>query len=368
MTDSDAVPAELSRPSQRFRSMQWYKELMKAAFQRVLLLLVLITALLIIGTIGFHLIEGWTLFDSFYMTLMTLTTVGYGEVHPLSFQGRIMASALMLAGVAAVFISVGAMVDLIIKLELADYFGRKRRQRMLEKLSNHYIVCGAGRVGRSVVRELRRSGVPVLLIDTDPQRTEWGVREGIPTLIADATQDETLRRANISAAKGLVAAIGNDAENVYVTLSAHVLNPNLIITARATDEQAEEKLRRAGATTVLTPYNFIGHRLAQAMLRPHVLNFLDVASAFSQGSDLTIETEQLYITSVSPLCGRTLEEAGVRQIYGIIVLALKKAAGAMMFNPDAKTKLEGGDVLIAIGERSQLKRVSEDLKVEATRA
>jgi len=341
---------------------------MKAAFQRVLLLLGLIAALLVMGTIAFHLIEGWTLFDGFYMTLMTLTTVGFGEIHPLSLNGRIVASLLMLAGVAAVFISVGVMVDLIIKLELADYFGRKRRQHMLEKLSNHYIVCGAGRVGRSVVRELRRSGVPLLLIDTDGQRAEWAIHDGIPTLIADATQDETLRKANISSAKGLVAAIGNDAENVYVTLSAHVLNPNLIITARATDEQAEEKLRRAGATTVFTPYTFIGHRLAQAMLRPHVLNFLDVASAFSQGSELTIETEQLYITPASPLCGRSLEDADVRQAYGVIVLALKKAAGTMMFNPDAKMKLEGGDVLIAIGERAQLKRIGEELKVEATRA
>jgi voltage-gated potassium channel len=239
---------------------------------------------------------------------------------------------------------------------------------MLEKLNDHYIVCGAGRVGRSVVRELRRSGVPVVLIDTDSQRAEWGVQDGIPTLIADATQDDTLRRAGILSAKGLVAAIGNDAENVYVTLSAHVLNPNLIITARATDEQAEEKLRRAGATTVFTPYTFIGHRLAQAMLRPHVLNFLDVASAFSQGADLTIETEQFYINRESPLCGKTLEDSRVRQVYGVIVLALKKTAGSMMFNPDANTKLEAGDMLIAIGERSQLKRISNELDAQATRA
>jgi voltage-gated potassium channel len=341
---------------------------MKTALRRILLLLGFTTILLAAGTLGFRLVEGWTLFDSFYMTLMTLTTVGYGEVHPLSFHGRIVAAALMLAGVAAVFVSIGVMVDLAIKLELADYFGHKRRQRMLEKLSNHYIVCGAGRVGRSVVRELRRSGAPVVLIDTDTQRAQWGIQDGIPTLVADATKDETLRRAGITSAKGLVAAIGNDAENVYVTLSAHVLNPNLIITARATDEQAEEKLRRAGATTVFTPYTFIGHRLAQAMLRPHVLNFLDVASAFSQGVDLAIETEQLHISRESALCGKTLEGAQVRQVYGVIVLALKKAAGGMKFNPDANTKLEAGDVLIAIGERSQLKRISEELHVQATRA
>jgi len=341
---------------------------MKAALQRVLPLFGFILVLLAAGTAGFHVVEGWTLFDSFYMTLMTITTVGYGEVHPLSLHGRIVAVILMLAGVAAVFISISVMVDLIVRFELTDYFGHKRRQRMLEKLTNHYIVCGAGRVGRSVVRELKRSGVPVVLIDTDPQRAEWGVQDGLPTLIADATQDETLRRAGIASAKGLVAAIGNDAENVYVTLSAHVLNPDLIITARATDEQAEEKLRRAGATTVFTPYTFIGHRLAQAMLRPHVLNFLDVASAFSQGADLTIETEQLQINRESPLCGKTLEDAHVRQIYGVIVLALKKAAGTMLFNPDANTKLEAGDLLIAIGERSQLKRMNAELNGLTSRA
>jgi voltage-gated potassium channel len=334
---------------------------MQPAVRRVVALLALIASLLIFGTLGFHWVEGWTLFEGFYMTLMTLTTVGYGEVHPLSFSGRIVAAALMLGGVATVFISIGVLVDFIIKLELADYVGRKRRQRMLERLTDHYIVCGAGRVGRSVINELRRSGVPVLLVDSDPQRVEWGTKEGIPTLVADATQDETLRKARIMQAKGLVAAISSDAENVYVTLSAHVLNPSLIISARATDEQAEAKLKRAGATTVLTPYGFIGHRLAQSMLRPHVLSFLDVASAFAGNGDLQIETEQLQINEKSALCGRTLEQAHVRQTYGLIVLALRKAAGDMLFNPDGNTRIDSGDVLIAMGERSKLKRLGEEL-------
>jgi voltage-gated potassium channel len=301
------------------------------------------------------------------MTLMTLTTVGYGEVHPLSSAGRIVASALMLGGVATVFISIGVLVDTIIKLELADTFGRKRRQHMIEKLSGHYIVCGAGRVGRSVIRELQRGGAPVLLVDSDVERAQWGIQQGIPTLVADATKDETLERARVKFAKGLVAAISSDAENVYVALSARVLNPNLIISARASDEQAEEKLKRAGATTVLTPYTLIGHRLAQSMLRPHVLSFLDVASAFSGGDGLEIETEQLHISEKSPLCNRTLEEARVRQTYGLIVLALKKASGGMLFNPEANTRVEDGDVLIAMGQSAQLKRIAEELKVQVTR-
>jgi voltage-gated potassium channel len=334
---------------------------MQPAWHRVLAVFILLSALLIFGTLGFHWVEGWTLFEGFYMTLMTLTTVGYGELHPLSSSGRVVAAALMLGGVVMVFISIGVLVDLIIKLELGDYFGRKRRERMLETLTDHYIVCGGGRVGRSVIHELRRSGVPVLLIDNDPKRVEWGNQEGLLTLVADATQDDTLRRARITHAKGLVAAISSDAENVYVTLSAHVLNPSLIISARATDEQAEAKLKRAGATTVLTPYTFIGHRLAQSMLRPHVLSFLDVASAFGGSGNLEIETEQLHISEASPLCGKTLEEAHVRQTYGLIVLALRKATGSMLFNPDGSTRVDKGDVLIAMGERSKLKRMGEEL-------
>jgi voltage-gated potassium channel len=340
---------------------------MQLPLRRVLWLLALMFSLLLFGTLAFHLVEGWTLFDGFYMTVMTVTTVGYGEIHPLTMSGRIVAAMLMLGGVGTVFISFGVIVDLIIKLELGDYFGRKRRQRMVEKLTEHYIVCGAGRVGRSVIRELQRSGAQVLLIDSDPNRAQWGVVEGIPTVVDDATKDETLDRARIRFAKGLVAAISSDAENVYVALSARVLNPNLILSARATDEQAEEKLKRAGVTTVVTPYTFIGHRLAQSMLRPHVLSFLDVASAFAGGGDLEIETEQLHVSKESPLCNRTLEESRVRQTYGLIVLALKKAAGGMLFNPEGNTRVENGDVLIAMGQRSQLKRLGEELRVQVTR-
>jgi voltage-gated potassium channel len=340
---------------------------MQPAERRFLKILVLMLGLLAFGTLAFHFVEGWSLFDGFYMTLMTLTTVGYGEVHPLSTEGRIVAATLMMLGVLTVFISIGVLVDVIIKIELADRFGRKRRQQMIEKLNDHYIVCGAGRVGRSVIRELRRSGAAVLLIDSDVGRAQWGIQDGIPTLVADATKDETLVRARVANAKGLVAAIASDAENVYVALSARVLNPNLIISARATDEQAEEKLKRAGATTVFTPYTFIGHRLAQSMLRPHVLSFLDVASAFSGDGDLEIETEQLHISKASPLCNRTLEEARVRQTYGLIVLALKKNAGGMLFNPEGNTRVEAGDVLIAMGRRPELQRISNELKTSASR-
>ena len=299
---------------------------MNIPVRQLLLVLGLMSAVMAFGNIGFRLVDGWELFDCFYMSLITLTTVGYQEVSPLSPAGRVFNSVLILAGVTAVLASITILADAIIKMELGDYFGKKRRQRMLNDLSNHFIVCGGGRVGRGVVRELQRSGAKMVLIDNDPGRAQWAVDQGIASIPGDATQDETLRRAGIEVAKRLVAAIGSDAENVYVTLSARVLNPSLLISARASDEQAEEKLRHAGAKTVFTPYSFIGHRLAQSMLRPNVLTFLDVASAFGK-SELDLEFEQVRVSETSSLASMTLEESRLKQEDGVIVLAVMKPHG-----------------------------------------
>jgi voltage-gated potassium channel len=333
---------------------------MHSFVRRLLMIAGLLTAAIGIGTFGFYIVEGWPLFDSFYMTLITLTTVGYGEVHPLTFRGRVFASVLMLLGVMAVFVSIAIVGDTLLRLEMMDYFGHRRRSRMLKQISNHYIVCGAGRVGRSVVGELLRGGAAVVLIDENPERARWGTEQDVLTLVADATKDETLREARVDAAKGLVAAIGSDAENVYVTLSAKVLNPQLHIAARASDDQAEEKLRRAGAATVFTPYSFIGHRLAQSMLRPHVISFLDVASAFRK-SELDLDFEQLQIPSQSFVVGKTLDESHLGKRYGVIVLAVQRHHGVMQFNPPSDLRIESGDVLIAMGERSKLKRLEQEL-------
>jgi voltage-gated potassium channel len=319
-----------------------------------------LSAILVAGTVGFISIEGWSIFDSFYMTVMTLTTVGYGEIHPLSYHGRIFASVLMLIGVTTVFVSIAILGETLLRLEMTDYFEKKRRDRMLRDIVGHYIVCGAGRVGRSVIQELLRSESTVVLIDNRVERARWATDKGVITLVGDATKDEVLRQAHIETAKGLVAAISSDAENVYVALSAKVLNPNLVISARASDEQAEEKLRRAGASTVFTPYSFIGHRLAQSMLRPHVATFLDVASAFRQSSDLDLEIEQLQIAASSSLVSNTLEQLRLGSKYGVIILAVQRKNGSMQFNPAADMRIEAGDVLIAMGERTKLKRLEKE--------
>ncbi len=209
-------------------------------FKRFLLIATLLTATLLIGTSGFMWVEGWQFFDSLYMTLITLTTVGYGEVHPLTFRGRVFVSVLMLVGVTTVFVSIAVMGETFLRLEMTDYFGRKRRDRMLKNISGHYIVCGAGRVGRSVIHELLRSHASVVVIDDSVDRARWGTDKGVITLVGDATKDEVLREARIDTAKGLVAAISSDAENVYVTLSAKVLNPDLVVAARASDDQAKK--------------------------------------------------------------------------------------------------------------------------------
>jgi voltage-gated potassium channel len=334
---------------------------MQPYLKRLLLIAGLLVAVMLFGTLGFMFVERWSAFDSFYMTIITLTTVGYAEVHPLSFHGRVFNTFLILAGVTTVFVSIAVMGETLLRLEMTDYFGRKRRDRMLRDITGHYIVCGAGRVGRSVIQELLRSEATVVLIDNTVDRARWATDKGVITMVGDATKDEVLLQARVETAKGLVAAISSDAENVYVALSAKVLNPNLVISARASDDQAEEKLRRAGATTVFTPYSFIGHRLAQSMLRPHVTSFLDVASAFRKSSDLALEIEQLPIGASSAMVSNTLEQLRLGSQYGVIVLAIQRKTGSMQFNPAADLRIEAGDVLIAMGERPKLKRLEQEI-------
>ena len=275
---------------------------------------------------------------------------------------RPMRQMLLIVGVTVVFASIGIISDLVLQLELGNYFGRRRTMRMLDNISDHYIVCGAGRVGRGVIAELEQAGSKVVLIDSDTAKAAWAEERGIPTLIADASEDQSLLQAGIKRAQGLVAAIGSDAENVYVTLSARVLNPEIRIAARATSDQAEEKLRRAGASTVFTPYTFIGHRLAQALLRPHVVSFLDITSALRGSSDLEIDIEQVRGGGGGSCVGKTIEESCLHQKFGVILLAIMRADDDMKFNPSGKTLIEAGNVLIAMGDRSMLQKMEQEVE------
>ena len=325
--------------------------------RRIVLILALMVFTLIFGTVGFTLIDNYPPFDAFYMTLITVTTVGYQEIHPLSQAGRIFNSFLIMFGVSAMLFAVGAMTQTIIELELQDRFGKRRRKRAIMHMKDHYIVCGFGRVGRNAAFELQRAGAPFLVIDRSDQRVARAAQAGMLALQADATRDESLREAGVERARGFIAALATDADNVFVILSARSLNPRLTVVTRASEEDAEEKLRRAGADTVFSPYSIAGHRLAQALVRPHVVQLLDFAT---QAVGLDVSMEQMRIGPNPAVDSRKLGDLAAPDAR-LIVLAIGKSDGKMIFNPPAEMEVAGGDVLIVMGEQAALRNLERML-------
>ncbi len=318
----------------------------------------IVLALLIViavGTAGFHFIEGWPWFDGFYMVITTLTTIGYQETHPLSHAGRIFNVFVIIAGVSLVFLAIGALTQALLEFELRNFFGRRRMERDISRLSEHYIICGAGRVGRSAARELARRPVPFVIIEQNEAKAERHAHENWLMMVGDATQEQTLRDAQIHRARGLVAATTTDATNLYIVLTARGLNARLKIIARASEEDAEKHLLTAGADSVVSPYSFAGQRIAQSFLRPHVVSFLDTATTHL-GMDL--EIGEVYVSASSPFAGRTIESSRIRQDRGVIILAIKREKG-MRFNLAPDDRIEPGDFLIAMGEPSQLRQLEQ---------
>ena len=306
------------------------------------------------GTLGFRLVEGYPWGDAFYMTLITITTVGYSEIHPLSQAGRLFNSFLILFGVSAMFFSVGAVTQSVIELELHDRFGERRRKRAIMRLRDHYIVCGFGRVGRNAAFELQKAGVPFLVIDNNDDRVERAMLAGMTAVVADATRDETLRDSGIVWARGFIAALGSDAENVFVVLSARSMNAAMTIVTRASEEDAEAKLRRAGADIVFSPYAMAGHRLAQALIHPHVAELMDLAP---QTAGLNVAMEQVQVSPQSEFAGHTLQNLTSRNELGVLILGLRNEGGNLIFNPPATTTIGPGDFLIVMGERPRLRQL-----------
>lgn len=319
--------------------------------RRIILIAALLILAVFIGTAGFRLLDGYPLFDAFYMTLITITTVGYQEIRPLSHAGRVFNSFLILFGVSAMFVAVGAMTQTIIELQLQDRYGERKKRRAIMRMKDHYIVCGFGRVGRNAAFELQRTGAPFLVIDRNEQRVERAEQAGMLAIRADATRDESLREAGVEHARGFIAALATDAENVFVILSAKTLNPRLTVVTRASEEDAEEKLRRAGADTVFSPFSITGHRLAQALLRPRVVQLLDFAG---QAVGLDVTMEQLHVAPDLELASRRLGDLVPREAR-LIVLAIGKPDGKMIFNPPVEMQLSAGDVLVVMGEQPSLR-------------
>jgi len=320
--------------------------------RKIGILLVLVMA---IGTAGFHYIEGWSWFDGFYMVVTTLTTIGYQEVHPLSHAGRVFNVFVILSGVSLLLLGVGLLSQALLEFELQSFFGRRRMEREIGRLDGHYIICGMGRVGRSVGRELARKPVPFVIVENSETKRQRFAHEDWLTIAGDATLESTLRQAQIERARGLIAATTTDATNLYIVLTARGLNAKLKIIARASEDAAEKHLLTAGADSVVSPYSFAGQRIAQSLLRPHVVSFLDTATTHL-GMDL--EIGEIHITRDSAFVGKTLETSRIRQERGVIVLAIKRRE-AMRFNPAPDEPIEPDDCLIAMGEPGQLRQLEQ---------
>jgi len=309
--------------------------------------LLVLLAVLILGTIGYRLIEGMGWVDAAYMTVITVATVGFEEVNPLSQAGKVFTIGLIVIGVGTAAWAATRAVEVMLGQTLWLSVQRRRMTNSLAGLRDHYVICGHGRLGTRIERDLRARGEPFVVIDWTPSLEETFLRQQIPHLIGDATHDDVLSRAGVERARGLVAALDSDASNVLAVLSARGLNPKLLIVARANNESSESKLRRAGADRVVTPDAIGGHRLALALLRPAVHDLFN--EIFSFGIEISVDVGQILIEPDSPFAGQTVAGCDLRRMRNVSILAIREATGEFRLNPDAERVVDPGETLILIG-------------------
>lgn len=312
-----------------------------------------------LGTVMFHVLEGWSILDSLYVTAQTVTTVGFGDLTPRTPYGRAFAVIFMMVSVGIVLYALTSTVQTIVHSELFARYGHSRK---MSKMRDHFIICGAGRVGSHLIRSLRATDKNFVVIENQSAKVEALVDLGITVLPRDATLEESLREAGVEHASGLASCLPDDADNVYVVLTARDLNPSLHIVARAAEEQAESKLLRAGANRVVAPTIIGGHRMAMALTKPAVGDFLDSMTA----NHLELGFEQLEVDAASTLVGRKLSESIIRSELNIVIVSIRRNDGEIIFNPSGSTQIEGGDMLIAIGNPESLARLNALARVDAT--
>lgn len=318
---------------------------------RIRIVLMAVFAAILLGTIIFHLLEGWSILDSLYVTAQTVTTVGFGDLTPRTTAGRVFATVFMIFGVGIVLYALTSTVQSIVHSELFAQYGHSRK---MSKLRDHFIICGAGRVGSHLIRSLRAVDGVFLVIESDQKKVEALMDASVPVLLRDATLEESLIEAGVEHARGLATCLPDDADNVYVVLTARDLNPGIHIVARAAEEQAESKLIRAGANRVVAPTIIGGHRMAMALTKPAVGDFLDSVTA----NHLELGFEQLEVDHVSSLVGRKLSETVIRSELNIVIVSIRRDDGEIIFNPSGEARIEGGDMLIAIGNSDSLSRLN----------
>ena len=326
--------------------------------QRIVRGCAILLVVLVVGTGGYMLFEHWDFMDALYMTVITITTVGYREVGPVSGSGRIFTIFIIFFGVGIIAYILGLAAQVMVDIQVRSLIGRRKLSRKLKSLKDHYILCGFGRIGSIIARELWENKIPMVILDTNPESTEGLETEGIPFINDDATNDEALINAGIERARGIVSVVASDADNLFITMTARGLNHEMFILARADEEATEKKLLRAGANRVVMPYFIGGHKMAQAIIKPAVTDFLDFTF---DNKDIGLEMEEFRVGEGSRLNGLALMDSGIRQELDVIIVAIRKRDGDMQFNPSSQTRIEAGDTLISLGKREDLGKLEKIL-------
>ncbi|MBW2568075.1 MAG: potassium channel protein [Deltaproteobacteria bacterium] len=324
-----------------------------------LMLSVLLTIFIIsFGTAGYMLIEHWNIFDAMYMTVITISTVGYGEIHEISKIGRLFTVFLVFTGVGFCIYVAGSVVQFMVEGQIRTILGRRRLDKKIGRLKNHYIICGYGRIGRVLCKNLRRKPIDLVVIEKNKDMVHIMDEDKVLYIIGDAADEATLIKAGIKQAKSLIAVLATDVDNVFLVLTAKQLNPDLYIIARSSLEKAKSKLLAAGANKVESPYEIGAISMAQRILRPTVTNFIDQAFDYKQKN---IHMEEIFVSASSNLMNVMLKDSGIRQDYNLIIIAIKKSDGDMLFNPSFESVIKAGDTLIAVGENSNLQKLAQIL-------
>lgn len=322
--------------------------------------IVALIGVLATGTIWYHVLEGWSWLDAAYMTVITLSTVGYGEIQPLSDRGRIFTIALIFMGIAVIGYIVNRFTEAVLQGYFLEGLQQRQQRRLMDDLYNHFILCGFGRIGGQIAAEFAADGSSFIVVDKDAQNVEMAKDLGYIALEGDATLDEVLITVGVERALCLVTALPSDAENLYTILSAKTLNPQIRAIARASNSEAVTKLERVGADAVISPYITGGKRMAAAALRPQVVDFLD--GILTAGSDRSFFMEEVRINATTcPVVNQTLREAHLRSRSGALILAIKRMDGELITGPTADTMIVAGDILICMGTSEQLRRLNQIL-------
>jgi len=322
--------------------------------------LVVLALFLVGGTVGYELLQGWNLLDSLYMTMITITTVGYGEVYPLNLPARIFTILLLLLSIGAVAYLATTFPRVMVEGELLRALGRRRLEKKINNLIGHYIICGYGRIGSHICRELSLNKVPIVVVEQDTEKILCIDKEEYLYVRGNATDDDVMKAACVERARGLVAVVASDADNLYIILSARQMNPNLFIVARSSDLAVEKKLKSAGANIVISPYTLGARRMVNAILRPKVMDFLEIALSHKAKTDLgTLQLDEILVKRVDRLDSQNLKDSGIRSKLGLMVVAIQKPGSPMIFNPSPNTIVDPGDTLICLGEKANLQQLDE---------